>query len=335
MPGSGPVLDDVVDQARPRPRRSGCAAPSATAGGRRTSSGRIISPGENQRSDSCTASTAIAIAIAVSPTATRRFLVMNWCLARSENQLPARCSERAEARAADVGAGTLMTCADYPQIAGLARRPRSYSRSVAPCRRGQRKRFASSGPSGIRSPSWQTSTRSVLSPMTSTRHFAGFMIIRSTPARRRPHGGPGCAGSSRRNGHWRRSIPALPAGRGDWSARRASTASRWRCPGAVFPVAGVTAVSVLPTHRRRGILRSLMQPPARRHRGPGRGADRGAVGLGDAAVRSVRVRAGVLARVLPVRPRRGRAQRAGSRRPLADAAAGRAARGCRGPGQGL
>jgi predicted acetyltransferase len=29
-------------------------------------------------------------------------------------------------------------------------------------------------------------------------------------------------------------------------------------PGAVFPVAGVTAVSVLPTHRRRGILRSLM-----------------------------------------------------------------------------
>jgi predicted acetyltransferase len=30
-------------------------------------------------------------------------------------------------------------------------------------------------------------------------------------------------------------------------------------PGAVFPVAGVSAVSVLPTHRRRGILRSLMQ----------------------------------------------------------------------------
>ncbi|HEX4091208.1 MAG TPA: GNAT family N-acetyltransferase [Trebonia sp.] len=29
-------------------------------------------------------------------------------------------------------------------------------------------------------------------------------------------------------------------------------------PGAVLPVAGVTAVSVLPTHRRRGILRSLM-----------------------------------------------------------------------------
>ena len=39
--------------------------------------GRIISPGENHRSDTCTASTAIAIASAVSPAATRRFLVMN------------------------------------------------------------------------------------------------------------------------------------------------------------------------------------------------------------------------------------------------------------------
>jgi hypothetical protein len=39
--------------------------------------GRIISPGENHRSDTCTASTAIAIARAVSPAATRRFLVMN------------------------------------------------------------------------------------------------------------------------------------------------------------------------------------------------------------------------------------------------------------------
>ena len=49
--GPGPVLHDVVDQARPPRRRSGSAAPSATAAGRRASSGRIISPGENQRSD--------------------------------------------------------------------------------------------------------------------------------------------------------------------------------------------------------------------------------------------------------------------------------------------
>jgi predicted acetyltransferase len=29
-------------------------------------------------------------------------------------------------------------------------------------------------------------------------------------------------------------------------------------PGVVLPVAGVSMVSVLPTHRRRGVLRSLM-----------------------------------------------------------------------------
>ena len=34
---------------------------------------------------------------------------------------------------------------------------------------------------------------------------------------------------------------------------------RMAVPGAVLPVAGVTAVSVLPTHRRRGVLRSLMR----------------------------------------------------------------------------
>ena len=42
-------------------------------------------------------------------------------------------------------------------------------------------------------------------------------------------------------------------------------------------------VSVLPTHRRRGILRSLMPRQLAGHRGPRRGAGRGAVGLGDAA----------------------------------------------------
>jgi predicted acetyltransferase len=51
--------------------------------------------------------------------------------------------------------------------------------------------------------------------------------------------------------------PALPADEaivgttGVYSLRMA-------VPGAVLPVAGITAVSVLPTHRRRGVLRSLM-----------------------------------------------------------------------------
>ena len=51
--------------------------------------------------------------------------------------------------------------------------------------------------------------------------------------------------------------PALPAGAGIVGTTGAYS-FRMAVPGAVFPVAGVSAVSVLPTHRRRGILRSLM-----------------------------------------------------------------------------
>jgi predicted acetyltransferase len=52
--------------------------------------------------------------------------------------------------------------------------------------------------------------------------------------------------------------PGLPAGRG-LVGTTGVYSFLMAVPGAVFPVAGVTAVSVLPTHRRRGILRSLMQ----------------------------------------------------------------------------
>jgi predicted acetyltransferase len=51
--------------------------------------------------------------------------------------------------------------------------------------------------------------------------------------------------------------PALPAGLG-LVGTTGVYSFQMAVPGAVFPVAGVTAVSVLPTHRRRGILRSLM-----------------------------------------------------------------------------
>jgi predicted acetyltransferase len=51
--------------------------------------------------------------------------------------------------------------------------------------------------------------------------------------------------------------PALPAGLGIVGTTGVYS-FQMAAPGAVFPVAGVTAVSVLPTHRRRGILRSLM-----------------------------------------------------------------------------
>jgi predicted acetyltransferase len=51
--------------------------------------------------------------------------------------------------------------------------------------------------------------------------------------------------------------PGLPAGLG-LVGTTGVYSFQMAVPGAVFPVAGVTAVSVLPTHRRRGILRSLM-----------------------------------------------------------------------------
>jgi predicted acetyltransferase len=51
--------------------------------------------------------------------------------------------------------------------------------------------------------------------------------------------------------------PGLSAGRG-LVGTTGVYSFRMAVPGAVFPVAGVTAVSVLPTHRRRGILRALM-----------------------------------------------------------------------------
>jgi predicted acetyltransferase len=51
--------------------------------------------------------------------------------------------------------------------------------------------------------------------------------------------------------------PGLPAGLG-LVGTTGVYSFQLAVPGAVLPVAGVTAVSVLPTHRRRGILRSLM-----------------------------------------------------------------------------
>lgn len=50
---------------------------------------------------------------------------------------------------------------------------------------------------------------------------------------------------------------ALPAGE-DLVGTTGVYSLRMTVPGAVLPVAGVSAVAVLPTHRRRGVLRSLM-----------------------------------------------------------------------------
>ena len=171
--------------------------------------------------------------------------------------------------------------------------------------------------------------------MTSTRHFAGFMIIRSTP-------GPAPAARwprLRRQFEAERSLaafdPALPAGRGGLVGTTGVYSFQMAVPGAVFPVAGVTAVSVLPTHRRRGILRSLMQrqiadiasrgdepiaalwaseTPLYGRYGYGRASSHASFQFGRGE--------GALSALAPVGP-------------VADAATGGALRGGRGPGQGL
>jgi predicted acetyltransferase len=150
-----------------------------------------------------------------------------------------------------------MTRADYPQIADLARRPRSYSRRVAtlPTRSAKK----------IRVQRAQRDKKSIMADQYAIRpisdaEYASFRRVHDhsfnsgpAPAARWPR--------LLRQFEAERSLaafdPALPAGRG-LVGTTGVYSFRMAVPGAVFPVAGVTAVSVLPTHRRRGILRSLM-----------------------------------------------------------------------------
>ena len=62
-------------------------------------------------------------------------------------------------------------------------------------------------------------------------------------------------------------------------------------PGGVLPAAGVTAVGVQPTHRRRGILRRMMRAQLARRPRPGRAA-RHPVGVGGPDLPALRLRAG-------------------------------------------
>ena len=109
---------------------------------------------------------------------------------------------------------------------------------------------------------------------------------------------------------------------------------RMTVPGAVLPVAGVTAVSVLPSHRRRGVLRSLMHRQLADIAARGEEPVAALWAVGNADLQPLRVRARVVHRVLRVPPRRGRARRARARRPRADAAARRARGRGRRAGQG-
>ena len=60
-------------------------------------------------------------------------------------------------------------------------------------------------------------------------------------------------------------------------------------PGAVVPCAAVTAVGVVPTHRRRGLLTAMMRRQLEDVHARGR-AGRGAVGVGGRDLRALRLR---------------------------------------------
>ncbi len=105
-----------------------------------------------------------------------------------------------------------------------------------------------------------------------------------------------------------RSLAAIdPAVPGDGPVGTTGVYSlRMTVPGAVLPVAGVSMVSVLPTHRRRGVLRSLM------HRQLAGLAERGeepiaALWASETPIyAALRLRPGLIQRLLRVRAGRGR-----------------------------
>ena len=90
--------------------------------------------------------------------------------------------------------------------------------------------------------------------------YAGFRRVHSHAFNSGPPS-PARAARALRQFEPERSLAAadatLPAGE-ELVGTTGAYSLRMTVPGAVLPVAGVTAVSVLPSHRRRGVLRSLM-----------------------------------------------------------------------------
>ena len=97
---------------------------------------------------------------------------------------------------------------------------------------------------------------------------------------------------------WERESKALPASRalaafdaGKPVALAGAYKFDLSVPGGQLPCAGVTWIGVMPTHRRRGILRDFMKRQLEDVPGLGR-ADRGALGLRGGDLRPLRLRAG-------------------------------------------
>lgn len=152
-----------------------------------------------------------------------------------------------------------MTRADYPEIGPAARRPRCCSLVVVPP-------ASENVPPKIVSIRWADRDKKTIMadpypirPINNDEYDAFRLVARHAFNA----GAPSEARLARalRQFEADRSLaafdPAAPADAGPVGTAGAYSL-RMTVPGAVLPVAGVTAVSVLPTHRRRGILRSLM-----------------------------------------------------------------------------
>ena len=141
-----------------------------------------------------------------------------------------------------------MTWADYPQMVSVARGPRS----VFP----EENRWYPAGRAGYDS---IMADPFPLRPVTADEH-AGFRRVHQHAFNGGPPS-PARVARILRQFEPPRSLAAfdetLPAAESVVGTTGVYSL-RMTVPGAVLPVAGVTAVSVLPSHRRRGVLRSLM-----------------------------------------------------------------------------
>jgi predicted acetyltransferase len=152
-----------------------------------------------------------------------------------------------------------MTWADYPQIVLLARGPRS----IFPGSTSYRAKILPSKTIRIQRAARDMNTIMAdpypIRPIT-VDEYSGFRRVHDHGFNTGP---PPAARAARtlRQFEPERSLAAvdaaLPAGE-EMVGTTGIYSLRMAVPGAVLPVAGVSAVAVLPSHRRRGVLRSLM-----------------------------------------------------------------------------
>src|SRR5215472_19007938 len=217
--------------------------------------GKIITPGENHHSDKCTAATAIATVATVRPNATRRFLVMNCALTWLLSQLPATRTGRTAVRILASRAGTVMLGAGYPHFAAVACCPTLLLPNLpAPPAKKIRGQRVSQDRKTIMADLYP------IRPIADS-EFPAYHLVDDHAFHHGPPREPRLR-LTEQLFEADRSLaafdPALPASAGPVGIAGAYS-FRMSVPGGLMPTAGVTYVAVLPTYRRRGILRSLMR----------------------------------------------------------------------------